>query len=114
MTGVEDGGSMGNKTVVKIDKTDESLEILRRGQRQMSMNGINMKGEGSDASGSDSVTKKKERGLGKGALVQIDQEAVGTKDVQNGGEMSEVNLTVKKHHFHNIQPMPGHIAPGGP
>ena len=53
----------------------------------MVMNGINMRREGSDASGSDCVTEKRERGLGKGALGKVDQEAIGPEDVQNGSEM---------------------------
>ena len=81
---------MGHKTVVKIDKTKEPLEVLGRGQQRMVANGINMRGEGRDASGSDHVTEKRERRLSKGALGQIDQETIGFEDVKAGSEMGEV------------------------
>ena len=51
--GVEDGCSMGHKTAVKIDKTEEALEMLGRGWQWMVANGGNMRREGIDASGSD-------------------------------------------------------------
>ena len=69
----------------------------------MVMNGINMRREGSDASGSDCVTKKRERGLGKGALGKVDQEAIGPEDVQNGSEMREVRGRIRTGHQNVIK-----------
>ena len=94
---------MGHKTVVKIDKTKEPLEVLGRGQQRMVANGINMRGEGSDASGSDHVTEKRERRLSKGALGQIDQETIGFEDVKAGSEMGEVKGEVRTGHQDVIQ-----------
>ena len=64
--GVEDNGGMRKKTAVTIYEAEKTLEILEGGGKRILTDGINVRGEGSNAGGIDGVTLEGERGLVKG------------------------------------------------
>ena len=82
---------MRKKTVVKVDETEKTLEILEGGRKRILTDGINVRGEGSDAGSSDGVTQEGERGLGKNTLGEIDQKAISLENVENRGQVGEVS-----------------------
>ena len=88
--GLENTGGMRKEMVVEVNKAEEALKIFNSVWLGIVKNGVYIGGEGSDASGSDHVTEKRERRLSKGALGQIDQETIGFEDVKAGSEMGEV------------------------
>lgn len=59
--------------------------------------------KGSDAGRGIVVAEEGEGGLGKGALVQVDKEAVGFENVEKLGEMREVGRKIKAGNKNVIQ-----------
>ena len=88
---MENNGGMRKKTAVKVDESEKTLEILEGGRKRILTDGINVRGEGSDAGSSDSVTQEGERGLGKNTLGEIDQKAISLENVENRGQVGEVS-----------------------
>ena len=88
---LENNGGMRKKMAVKVDESEKTLEILEGGRKRILTDGINVRGEGSDAGGSDGVTQEGERGLGKNTLGEIDQKAISLENVENRGQVGEVS-----------------------
>ena len=88
---LEDNGGMRKKTAVKVDEAEKTLEILEGGRKRILTDGINVRGEGSNAGGDDGVTQEGERGLGKDTLGEIDQKAISPENVENRGQVQEVS-----------------------
>ena len=88
---LENNGGMRKKTAVKVDESEKTLEILEGGRKRILTDGINVRGEGSDAGSSDSVTQEGERGLGKNTLGEIDQKAISLENVENRGQVRKVS-----------------------
>ena len=58
----ENGCGMRDKMAEEINKTKELLKVLDGGRLRIVSNGLDMRGEGCDASGHHVVTKKINRG----------------------------------------------------
>ena len=82
---------MRKKTAVKVDEAEKTLEILEGGRERILTDGINVRGEGSNAGGGDSVAQEGEKGLGENTLGEIDQKAISLENVENRGQVREVS-----------------------
>ena len=74
--------TMRKETAVEVNKAKEALKILNKVRLGVVGNGVNIGGKGSDASGSDLVAKEGNRRLGKGAFGEVNEKAIGLKNVK--------------------------------
>ena len=80
--GLENTGGMRKEMVVEVNKAEEALKIFNSVWLGIVKNGVYIGGEGSDASGSDLVAKEGNRRLGKGAFGEVNEKAIGLKNVK--------------------------------
>ena len=85
----ENGCGMRDKMAEEINKTKELLKVLDGGRLRIVSNGLDMRGEGCDASGHHVVTKK----INRGTFLEVDQNAIGH---QKGEEIMNMLETLEK------------------
>ena len=79
----ENGGSVGNKTAVEVDKAEETLEFFDGGGLRIVCDSLYMRGEGCDAGGGNMIAEKVYGGLGKRTFFRINQDTIGSQDGKN-------------------------------
>jgi len=95
---LEDASGARNETAVEIDEAKEALEVLHSVRLRVVEDGVHMGGHGSDAGGGDLVAEEGDRRLSKGALGEVDEEAVVSEEVEELSEVGEVLLEVGAGH----------------
>ena len=88
----ENGGGVGNKTAVEVDKAEKTLELLDRGGLRIVCDSLDMRGEGCDACGGNMMAEEVNGGLGKRTFFRINQDAIGSKDGENLVKVLEMLL----------------------
>ena len=90
--GTENGGGVGNKTTVEVNKAKETLELFDGGGLRIVCDSLNMRGEGCDAGGGNVMTEDVKGGLGKRTFFRIHQDTVGGQDGKNLVKVLEMLL----------------------
>ena len=85
--GTEDGGDVGKKMTVEVNEAKKMLEVLHGGRLGIVNDGLDIRGEGGDARGSNMMAKEIHGRLGKGAFGKVDEKAVGS---QNGEKLMKM------------------------
>ena len=89
---MENGVGVGNKTVVEVDKAEETLEFFDGGGLRIVCDSLYMRGEGCDAGGGNMMAEKVNDGLGKRTFFRINQDTIGGQDGKNLVQVLEMLL----------------------
>lgn len=74
--GVQQGGGLGKKMVIKIDEAEELVELTGVGGAGKVLDGVDLGWQGGDAGGVNAVAEAVQVGVSEQALLQPDNEVV--------------------------------------